>query len=70
MGHRYSDDLPDITSDHERDHGIEDDVLWHFIAFVFGFCGGDNEKDKFLRKEAAAFMDWDEEHFDRVRWYA
>ncbi len=61
---------PLMKGDHERTHSIEDGALWSFVAFVFGFCGGDNEKEQFLRNEAKAFLDWDIEHSDRTRWYA
>ena len=66
-----SSNLPDtLSNDDERNHVEEDEYLWSFVAFVFGFCNGDNPEEQFLRKEAKAFLDWDDKHAKRIRWYA
>ena len=56
--------------DPEGSHIQEDEALWSFVFYTFGFCGGDNEKEQHLRKMAKEFIDWDMEHSERTRWYS
>ena len=66
-----SNNLPDTLPDDEvKGHMQEDQELWAFVAFVYAFCNGNNPKEQFLRKEAEVFLDWDDKHNDRIRWYA
>ncbi len=63
--------LPNIiTGLTEGSHIREDANLWNFVAFVYAFSNGNNTKERFLRKEAKKFLDWNDKHDDRTQWYA
>jgi hypothetical protein len=36
---------------------VQVEALQEFVAYVFGFCGGDNDKERHLRSKSKLLMD-------------